>query len=118
MQYVTFVIFRPRRLNESNFRDRGEHREERDKMSSPRGVGGSVRDGTRVVLKEITATLHNSPPIHPARRKVLLMNRSKERKSLVRSHCMQLEVFTWTRGCYMHLRVTHLFSCIYLHGIK
>ncbi|KAG5325303.1 TACC1 protein, partial [Pseudoatta argentina] len=35
-------------------------------MSSPRG---SVREGTRIVLKEITATLHNSSPIHPSRRK-------------------------------------------------
>lgn len=38
-------------------------------MSSPRG---SVREATRIVLKEITATLHNSSPIHPSRRKVLL----------------------------------------------
>jgi len=41
------------------------------KMSSPKGIGGSVREGTRVVLKEITASLHNSPPIQPPRRKVL-----------------------------------------------
>jgi hypothetical protein len=40
-------------------------------MSSPKGIGGSVREGTRVVLKEITASLHNSPPIQPPRRKVL-----------------------------------------------
>ncbi|XP_033321244.2 transforming acidic coiled-coil protein isoform X1 [Megalopta genalis] len=31
-------------------------------MSSPRSIGGSVREGTRVVLREITASLHNSPP--------------------------------------------------------
>nr|XP_050852462.1 putative uncharacterized protein DDB_G0282133 [Vespula vulgaris] len=33
-------------------------------MSSPKsvGVGGQVREGTRVVLREITAMLHNSPP--------------------------------------------------------
>ncbi|XP_018398990.1 PREDICTED: uncharacterized protein LOC108776780 isoform X1 [Cyphomyrmex costatus] len=35
-------------------------------MSSPRG---SVREGTRIVLKEITATLQNSSPIHPSPRK-------------------------------------------------
>lgn len=37
-------------------------------MSSPRGIGVS-REGTRVILKEITATLHNSPPIYPSRQK-------------------------------------------------
>ncbi|XP_078045881.1 transforming acidic coiled-coil protein isoform X2 [Augochlora pura] len=31
-------------------------------MSSPRSIGSSVREGTRVVLREITASLHNSPP--------------------------------------------------------
>ncbi|KAL2735596.1 transforming acidic coiled-coil-containing protein 3-like [Vespula squamosa] len=33
-------------------------------MLSPKsvGVGGQVREGTRVVLREITAILHNSPP--------------------------------------------------------
>ncbi|XP_011159814.1 kinesin-like protein KIF15 isoform X3 [Solenopsis invicta] len=35
-------------------------------MSSPRG---SVREGTRIVLKEITATLHNSSLIQPSRQK-------------------------------------------------
>lgn len=44
-------------------------RESVERMSSPRG---SVREGTRIVLKEITATLHNSSPIYPSRRKVLL----------------------------------------------
>ncbi|KOC60394.1 hypothetical protein WH47_08733 [Habropoda laboriosa] len=34
-------------------------------MSSPRSLGGSVREGTRVVLREITASLHNSPPMQP-----------------------------------------------------
>ncbi|KZC11679.1 hypothetical protein WN55_02961 [Dufourea novaeangliae] len=35
-------------------------------MSSPRSIGGSVREGTRVVLREITASLHNSPPMQTA----------------------------------------------------
>ncbi|XP_043251752.1 calponin homology domain-containing protein DDB_G0272472 isoform X1 [Colletes gigas] len=34
-------------------------------MSSPSRIGGSVREGTRVVLREITASLHNSPPMQP-----------------------------------------------------
>ncbi|XP_033202334.2 transforming acidic coiled-coil protein isoform X1 [Bombus vancouverensis nearcticus] len=38
-------------------------------MSSPRNMSGSVREGTRVVLREITASLHNSPPVQPSRRK-------------------------------------------------
>ncbi|XP_011141342.2 putative leucine-rich repeat-containing protein DDB_G0290503 isoform X1 [Harpegnathos saltator] len=38
-------------------------------MSSPRSIGGSIREGTRVVLKEITATLHNSTQNHLLRRK-------------------------------------------------
>ncbi|KYQ51777.1 Transforming acidic coiled-coil-containing protein 1 [Trachymyrmex zeteki] len=51
-------------------------------MSSPRG---SVREGTRIVLKEITATLHNSSPIHPSRRKVLISNiLSSPHRSVVR----------------------------------
>ncbi|XP_076173173.1 uncharacterized protein LOC143149550 isoform X2 [Ptiloglossa arizonensis] len=36
-------------------------------MSSPRSIGGSVREGTRVVLREITASLQNSPPMPPPR---------------------------------------------------
>ncbi|KAM0731121.1 Transforming acidic coiled-coil-containing protein 1 [Formica fusca] len=40
-------------------------------MPTPRGIGGSVRDGTRVVLKEITATLHNSSQVYPIRPKTL-----------------------------------------------
>ncbi|XP_053997386.1 uncharacterized protein LOC128886484 [Hylaeus anthracinus] len=36
-------------------------------MSNPRSISGSVREGTRVVLREITASLHNSPPLQPPR---------------------------------------------------
>lgn len=35
-------------------------------------MSGSVREGTRVVLREITASLHNSPPVQPSRRKVFI----------------------------------------------
>lgn len=42
------------------------------RMSSPRNMSGSVREGTRVVLREITASLHNSPPVQPSRRKVFI----------------------------------------------
>lgn len=44
-------------------------------MSSPKSVvvGGQVREGTRVVLREITAMLHNSPPSQTSRRKVTLL---------------------------------------------
>ncbi|XP_076238692.1 transforming acidic coiled-coil protein isoform X2 [Calliopsis andreniformis] len=31
--------------------------------SSPKSIGGPPREGTRVVLREITASLHNSPPM-------------------------------------------------------
>lgn len=45
-------------------------------MLSPKSVvvGGQVREGTRVVLREITAMLHNSPPSQTSpRRKVPLL---------------------------------------------
>nr|XP_012151986.1 PREDICTED: transforming acidic coiled-coil-containing protein 1 isoform X1 [Megachile rotundata] len=32
-------------------------------MSSPRSIGSSTREGTRIVLREITASLHNLSPI-------------------------------------------------------
>ncbi|XP_029038797.1 transforming acidic coiled-coil-containing protein 3 [Osmia bicornis bicornis] len=32
-------------------------------MSSPRSIGSTAREGTRVVLREITASLHNSSPV-------------------------------------------------------
>ncbi|KAI4493480.1 hypothetical protein M0804_001656 [Polistes exclamans] len=40
-------------------------------MSNPKNVvvGGQVREGTRVVLREITAMLHNSPPTQTSPRR-------------------------------------------------
>ena len=40
------------------------------RMSNPRSINSSVREGTRVVLRETTASLHNSSPIQLPRRKV------------------------------------------------
>lgn len=42
--------------------------------SSPKSVGGTVREGTRIVLREITASLHNSPPMQSPRRKVFYLH--------------------------------------------
>ncbi|KAK9310737.1 hypothetical protein QLX08_000049 [Tetragonisca angustula] len=38
-------------------------------MSNPRSINSSVREGTRVVLRETTASLHNSSPMQLPRRK-------------------------------------------------
>lgn len=74
-------------------------------MSSPRG---SVREGTRIVLKEITATLHNSSPIPPPRRKVMIIEAfdrrrfsfSSKRESPRRKRAM----YALSRRCFSHLR--------------
>lgn len=81
-----------------------------NEMSSPRNVGGSVREGTRVVLKEITATLHNSTQNHPLRHKVLSKNESQDLIFSAFSYALLYLILRTTLGEFMYCYENNAYS--------